>query len=488
MLEADARAPALRRTTVALVGLYVVIALGLPLARLGAAALDGGALTSVELAVIGRAGLRSLALAGVVAAVAGVFAYPLARVASPAALVTLVLVSPLARALGVLELQLPPGLAATLLAQLAGALPLAGLVVALGLRAIDPAWSEAARDLGARRGRAFTTITLPLLAPALGLAALWAGLSSIGDVTSLELAGGGHSYGLALALRDAILMDDAPTRAFLLCAVLVALALPCAAASLRALEVSTTRRAPWRRPASLASRTLGGIALLLCLTPLLGLALGAVRAPAGHTGAQLSALVPTTLAVVGATTAIAAALGFALAFAPLPGRLAALVVTPLALPQLVQGIFTLELGELVGARPGLALTIAGLLPASAAVAYAGARLARAAVPSVLEDSARDLGAARRARLRWLWWPLLAGAALGIAGVIAALQLGAVDAPAFTSGPGGSTLAIGMTIVARGSGAAAVHRLVLALSIPPLAALALLTWLKRQARPALGGPR
>ncbi|MCA9661863.1 MAG: ABC transporter permease subunit, partial [Myxococcales bacterium] len=133
---------------------------------------------------------RSLALAATVALLACAGAYPLARALPAPLLFALFLISPLARALGVLGLGLAPGALAVALAELAGALPLAALLVLLRLRALDPRWLEAAADLGAGPWTRWRTITLPLLRPTLASAALWSALVSVGDIATLELAGG----------------------------------------------------------------------------------------------------------------------------------------------------------------------------------------------------------------------------------------------------------------------------------------------------------
>lgn len=53
------------------------------------------------------------------------------------------------------------------LAYLVRALPIIGRAVVAAIRALDPAYDEAAAALGAGRWRTFRTITLPLLMPAL---------------------------------------------------------------------------------------------------------------------------------------------------------------------------------------------------------------------------------------------------------------------------------------------------------------------------------
>jgi iron(III) transport system permease protein len=74
------------------------------------------------------------------------------------------------------------------LAYLVRNLPITSRAVLAGLRALDPSLDEAAAALGARRLRALTRITLPLLRPALVAGASLAFVTAFGDfVTSIML-------------------------------------------------------------------------------------------------------------------------------------------------------------------------------------------------------------------------------------------------------------------------------------------------------------
>lgn len=71
-------------------------------------------------------------------------------------------------------------------------LPLAYLVLRAAYRRLDPKLREAARSLGAGPARAAWEVTLPLLAPAVAVAALLGFVASINElIMSLFLAGGG---------------------------------------------------------------------------------------------------------------------------------------------------------------------------------------------------------------------------------------------------------------------------------------------------------
>lgn len=460
-----------------LVGAYLLVSLALPIALLIAGGLsgDGSGAASISAELWLRSSARALALAGFVGVAASIAAYPLAVAVPTPILFGLFLVSPLARALGVLGLGLAPGAGAVALAQLGGALPLAGLLVSLRLRSIDRRWLDAGADLGASAWLRFRLITLPLIRPALATAALWAGLMSLGDVATLELAGGGKFFSLPLLLHElAFAAEDSLGLAVITLAIL-GLSLPCAFALCRGISAGQgaaatggrTERSRTRR--SWAQRV-GVAALGVAALPLLGLALAIPGSETSETTltALGYALVPTARGLP-LVSLLATAAGFLLArrSAPLPLWTCALLVLPLAIPSAVQGILVLELGRIAGARPGELLTLWGLFPGSLALAFVGARLAIAGSPRALEEAARDLGAGAWTRMKRLWIPLLGPAAAGVVLIVLALNLGAVSVPAFTSGPGGSTLAIALTILARGGGSAAVGLVTLGLALTPI---------------------
>jgi ABC-type spermidine/putrescine transport system permease subunit II len=100
------------------------------------------------------------------------------------------------------------------------------------------------------------------------------------------------------------------------------------------------------------------------------------------------------------------------------------------------------------------------------------------VPTRLLDAAADLGARPLARLRMVWLPLGRPALAAAAAIVFTWVLGQATIPAFTSGPGGDTLAVGLTVMARGGSLAIVRRWALVSVVVPILAVLLLRSLGR----------
>ena len=115
------------------------------------------------------------------------------------------------------------------------------------------------------------------------------------------------------------------------------------------------------------------------------------------------------------------------------------------------------------------------------LAYIAARLLLATIPEALVDAARDLGAAGLDRLRTLWLPLGRPALLVATLVAFAWALGQAAIPSFTSGPGGDTLAVALTIHARAGSMAVVRRWSLVLVVLPVSAAVAIRWAGRRSR-------
>ncbi|MDC0672002.1 hypothetical protein [Nannocystis radixulma] len=455
----------------AALALWSFVALAAPLAGLVLAAAEPG--PAVMPATLLSIAASSLALAAALTALALVLAYPLARAVTAPWLLLFVMIAPLARAIGSLALGMSPGTGSVALARLAGDVPLAALLLRARLRTRPRSWLDAAADLGAGPWRRFVAVEWPHLRPAYALAAVCITLLAIGDATIAAVAGGGKRYTLGLALREAVLLDAHPRRAAVIAAIFAAIALPCAWALARGLRAAGRSRLGREVPASRA----GWWLLLACAAPLAALVPAAVTWPLGQGDALLLAQLPATLASAGVAALVAAALGCVTGLAA-PARWGPALLLPLALPPAVYGAAWLVTARALGWGPGLALTVATLLPGQVAIAYAGATAALAD-SARLADAARDLGAGALARARWLWWPLAwpIGAALAL--VAFAQAVGDAGASAFTSGPGGSTLAVGLEILGRGGDQGAVPRWALGLGLVPLLAAALAALLRRR---------
>lgn len=455
--------------------IVVTIALAGALAPLG--------LWSVELGwpddptPLARAFGRGLALGFGVAAIALALAWPIARALPTSVLLGWALVGSLPRSLGALALGLPPGPLAVAVALLAGAVPWTALLVQVRMSSRPRAWIEAAADLGASPWQRFVRIDLPFARPALAIAVTWTVLQSLGDATTYELAGGGKVYTPALLLRDALLEDDDAALVSIALAVSTAAALPAA----------------WALTAVLGRALAGAREIAIAPTPRLraiGIAFAAVAAlpiaalvrpaltPLGPVDAVLAGKLGPTIAVVVLSSVIATAIGAVCAIGLRRGRalVFSLLLLPAVLPPLVYGVTALELGDRSGLGPGLALTVIGLVPTCVALAFTVLVVARPRVPAVLVEAAADLGASTAMRVRRIWAPLLGPAVVAALVIAGAWAVNDAALVAFTSGPGGSTLAVAMTIVARGAQSAVVPRWALVQVAFAALAVALARWL------------
>lgn len=465
-----ARAP---RDAAWLALLLSLLAVVVPLAGLIEATWSATGTASAGEAAVLRSTGRALALGLGVGVGAAALAYPIARVVPAPLLVGAVMVTPLARALGVLGLGVAPGTLAAALALGAGALPLAALVLRLRLAARPSRWLEAAADLGASGWARVWWIERPHLRPALATAVAWVTLQVLGDVTVLRLAGGGKAYGPGLLARDALLRDGAPGRALLVVLMLLVVALVVAgrlAHDLRALPGGVSRAFGPTRGA------LGGLGWglwLASLVPLAGLVPAIVTMPATSRGTQrLISLLPATLVLGIGVSVIAVVLAFGLVLSlrrRSPWAPTVALLLPLSLPPSVLGSLWLGAASHVGLQPGNVLTAIAMLPAAVALAYLAGLLLLRAVPASWPAAAADLGAGPGQRLRLLWWPVARAALVVTALLTLAWVVGEPSIPAFTAGPGGSTLAMGLQVLAHGGDVGTLHRGCLGLALLPLAA-------------------
>jgi ABC-type spermidine/putrescine transport system permease subunit II len=469
------------------VGIWLLVALVLPLAAAIELA-EGSELSRGEWTAIAAAWRQGLAACVIAATLATSIAVLLARVVHPLALLTLLLISRASDAQGVLAWGLAPGGPAAVLSLVVNLAPLAALVVLLRMQTRPVELLEAAADLGAGVWTRARTIAWPHLRPAVGVAFVWALLEGLGDTLAFELAGGGKAYAPGLLLRDAMLHEFAPARALAVLLGLLLVALPCA--WLLAGELRLADGASWRpQPrASLRLRVLAWSMFVLLASVPARLLFGDQPQGFGASDMLLARLLLRTLGLALGIAMIAAVLGSLLALlsrglSGVSSRLSAtLLVLPIAIPASVYGLLALAVGVELGLRPGVSLTTLALLPSSLALAFLVARVFGSVVPTRLLDAAADLGADPLARLRMVWLPLGRPALAAAAAIVFAWVLGQATIPAFTSGPGGDTLAVGLTVMARGGSLALVRRWALVSVLVPVLAVVLLSVVGRmQAR-------
>ena len=90
--------------------------------------------------------------------------------------------------------RIPLGFGSIIIGHMVFNLPLTVVIVRARLRKLDPAWEDAARDLGATSWKVLTRITLPLLRPAIWGAALLSFTVSLDDfVVTFFVAGPGST-------------------------------------------------------------------------------------------------------------------------------------------------------------------------------------------------------------------------------------------------------------------------------------------------------
>lgn len=90
--------------------------------------------------------------------------------------------------------RIPLGFGTIIIGHMVFSLPLTMVIIRARLRKLDPAWEDAARDLGATSWKVFTRITLPMLRPAIWGAGLLSFTVSLDDfVVTFFVAGPGST-------------------------------------------------------------------------------------------------------------------------------------------------------------------------------------------------------------------------------------------------------------------------------------------------------
>lgn len=367
--------------------------------------------------------------------------------------------------------------------------PMAHLMVTPALKLIDPATEEAATGLGASRLRAFFTVTLPLLRPALVSAGLMVGLYTISDFGAVSLLRF-DTFTRAIFSLYAGQIDRRPAASLSLILMLLALVilfLERRTRSQAGYHLSSTSRR--RKPVRLGGRTrgfslafLGSFAAISLAMPVAVLVFWLFRGASA--GAELGGFWAETLRSVGVS--LGAALGAALASLPVAmvttwkrGRFSEVAESSVwavyALPHITVGVAVISFA-INWARPlyqGLALLLLTYVAMFLAQAVSTAQDSLLRASPDLEDASRSLGRGPLATLARVTLPLTspglaAGAALVFLSVMKELPATLLLRPT-----GFETLAIriwsatGEGFFTRASGAGLV---LLAVSIVPLFAL------------------
>jgi ABC-type spermidine/putrescine transport system permease subunit II len=302
------------------------------------------------------------------------------------------------------------------------------------------------------------------------VAFLWVLLDALGDVVALEIAGGGKLFTPGLWIAHAFIHDLDPARGLLGLLGLVLLALPCAwllARELRHSSASNFRRPP---PAPRRLRILGWAVFSGLAALSLGLLAGDYPTGFDAQDLRLAGIFGRTAGIATLVGVVAATFGFLMAvwLRPTDSQLAgAALLLPLALPSSVYGLLALSSAGAAGLSPGMPLTILALLPQALALGFLIAKVLSSVVPRTLIETASDLGATGLDRLRMVWLPLGRPALLAAFAVVFTWVIGQSAIPAFTSGPGGDTLAVALTVVARGGDLSIVRRWALVIVTIPL---------------------
>lgn len=337
---------------------------------------------------------------------------------------------------------------------------------------LDPRLEEAARMLGASRWRAFATVTLPLLRPALAAAASLVFLFTFTSFGTVLLLGGPGLATLEVEIyRHTTALFDLPLAAVLALVQMVGVVAVLLAYSryqerrhleqdLRpAVEASRRPRTPGER--ALVAGTLAGTSLLLLGPPAVlvarsldtgsgwGVAYYRALGTPGRTGARLVdplQAVGNSVSFAVMATAIALAVGLlaAAAIAYHRGRASRWFDTLLMLP-LGTSAVTIGFGFIVALDAPVDLRSSWLLIPLAHALVAVPFVVRAVVPVMrsvrarLREAAAVLGAPPRRVWREVDLPMVARAAAAGAGFAFAVSLGEFGATAFVARPDGPTM-------------------------------------------------
>jgi thiamine transport system permease protein len=334
---------------------------------------------------------------------------------------------------------------------------------------LDPALEDAAASLGASPWRVFTTVTLPLLRPAIAAAAGIVFLFSFTSFGVILLLGAPRLATLEVEIyRATALLPDLPVAAVLALVQVVGVTAGLmlyarfqerSVVAQHLLPAEATRRRPMGRERIWTSLAVGG-ALLITLTPILAIVLRAVTTGSSPLAAfralgtvdpalvdvGQSALNSVQFAVVTAVLAVAIALPAAVLIASHRSGMGRWIDTLIMLP-IGSSAVTLGFGFVVGLDAPIDIRSWWVLVPIAHVLVAMPFVARATVPVLrsisprLREAAATLGAAPGRLWRTIDLPILSPAAAGAAALAFIISLGEFGATLFVARPGGQTMTV-----------------------------------------------
>lgn len=364
--------------------------------------------------------------------------------------------------------------------------PFVHLLAVPALRRMDPALEEAARGLGAGRGRTFFTVVLPQLRPTIAASGLLVALYTISDFGAVSLLGY-ETFTRAIYTQFRGRVDIGP--ALFLSGVLVLIALVLVVlerrtrgrTSYHASRPSRPHRRTslrgWHRAAAvgflatLVSAALGLPALVLAWWTVRGMTLGIEL---GSLGAE--ALRSLTAAGLAAVAAVLAAIPVAIVTVRhrdrLSGWLESATWASYSLPHLAVGLAFLVLG--LRFLPALYQSLAMLVIAYVAMflpqALGAAQTGLRQVGHHLEEASRSLGHSAVATFRRITLPLIAPGLLAGGALVFLTTMKELPATLLLRPTGFETLAVRIWSAASESlytRASATSLLLLAVSAVPL---------------------
>jgi spermidine/putrescine transport system permease protein len=411
---------------------------------------------------------RSLALATFTAVTSVVLGVPLAfwiaraRARIQKFLVLTVLIAfwtnGLVRIFAIRSLGIEPGWSLVVLGMLSAYLPLVVFPVAAGLMQVDPQWSEAARNLGASRLRAFFEVGLRSIFPSILTGFSLVFVPTLGEFVIPDLLGGAKTVLLGNLLSEQYLKArDWPFGSALLITIIgwvfISRALGKIFRSGRSETSSATRRIAKPVPGIAVSSSLP--AWLLIVGPMvLVLAQAGQVVLSGRMTLAWSGIfsrpeildsIQRSLILALISSFLSVTLGFWILFAEQGSQARIwrwtrrMAEIPLLVPELVVGVGIVALWSLLRFELGWSSLIASHVSLTLAwvLLVLRPRVTRSALQ--IQEAAQDLGAGLRLRLTRVVLPVMAGALFGAFAIAFSISFDDFQSSFFSAGVGQETL-------------------------------------------------